>query len=524
MDESVPNIKVFIQKVKEKQNFSNSPHKDKLLVVDNPIFSNSIRDCSHSHIAPKVLFRPLNCSQLVDIIHCAKKFEIPLTFANGKTGLSGAYSNPYAIVDLERLESLKDPIQFDFNVPDNQFPTVLVEQKTLVSDLIRLTEIQSRGKNIFPIHPSSAYKLPVRVGGILSTNASGLMSGGLGATESWVVELEVMTPDGTRSITTPGDALFDKVIGGMGYYGVILSAKFCLPFTLQNPSYKVIFGYSLDELGKGLQEVQDQSVFPMVSEFVYCVDGLYGKFNQYTDFIAQKYGKPIRWAVLLKGKPKILEKFQKILSPSTTCCPRQLKESEFQELIEERSVIAIQSLPGENDKEYVRYPGFEDTLVQPECTREVVDQMNEILISHKYPKIIVVYGHVNFQKGKGVLIHTRLPISLDDLCEKPLEVREHISQTVAELMVTLFRKYSIVPKAEHGLGFLYPWIYSSKTGFVSSWKAQMRRGEAFYNPHLEIFERIVESKRKDGKNPMDADIQIEIVADLFRVNFALKKI
>jgi FAD/FMN-containing dehydrogenase len=77
-----------------------------LMLVGDPIQASVIRDTSHLHIRPYILFRPKVERQLRVIVKNSQKFKIPITFAGGKTGLSGSYGNFGIIVDMVDLFSI----------------------------------------------------------------------------------------------------------------------------------------------------------------------------------------------------------------------------------------------------------------------------------------------------------------------------------------------------------------------------------------------------------------------------------
>jgi len=163
------------------ENFTNSFISGFIMLIGNKIQGGAIRDPSHLHLIPRVIFRPKTEIQLQKIIINSQKFKIPITFASGKTGLSGGYVNYAIIVDLEDLHSYSKPFIIDVK---NEI--VKVEQGVLISDLIKWVQYISNKRLIFPIQPTSALKLPVRVGGLISSNASGITSGKLGAAEDWI--------------------------------------------------------------------------------------------------------------------------------------------------------------------------------------------------------------------------------------------------------------------------------------------------------------------------------------------------
>ncbi len=437
------------------------------------------------------------------------------------------------VVDLDLLKTLEEPVEFHISPKKSHFknerPYVKVDQCVLVSTIIRLTNIKSNYTFTFPIQPSSAFKLPVKVGGIISTNASGIMSSGLGAAENWIKDLTIMNPQGEITTLTSEDGLFHKIVGGMGYYGVILNASFYLAQIPDNVSQKVIFGEKIDEVFIGLQIAQDKHIYPMICEFVCSFRGLFGKFVEYQEFIPKKCTRSMNWALIIKDEPKIVNAFEESLSKATRIYSRSLDSKDFSLLLEERTKLAILTLPGGDAKEYVRFPGFEDTLVQPKDAISAIEYTNGILKNHGIPPNLVLYGHVNFRRGQGILIHSRLPIDLNEYCEKPKETLFKISKIVSEIIVNLYYKYNILPKAEHTLGFLTPWLQVSK---FNTWISDIENEIAFNNPHLIIYNFICRKFQKSSKAvndfenlPLDRKIplEIEILHEFMQYYLGLQK-
>ena len=210
-------------KISESKSNYQSIQTGYVMLVGDPIQASAIRDTSLLHIRPYVLFRPKVESQLRVVLKNSQKFNIPITFAGGKTGLSGGYSNYGIIVDMVDFHSYKEPFRYNFK--NN---TVRANQNVLISDLIKYTLLRSNNKLIFPVQPASSYKLPVRVGGLIAANASGITSGKLGSVENWVETIRILKPDGEMVEIDRNDPLFSNIIGGNGYFGVILSATFKL--------------------------------------------------------------------------------------------------------------------------------------------------------------------------------------------------------------------------------------------------------------------------------------------------------
>ena len=283
-----------------------------VMLVGDLIQASVIRDTSHLHIRPYVLFKPKVETQLRAIVRNSLKFKIPITFAGGKTGLSGSYGNFGIVVDMVDFQSYKEPMRFDFK--NN---TVRVNQNVMVSDLIKFTLIKSEKEFIFPVQPASALTLPVRVGGLIASNASGITSGKLGSVEYWAEKIRVMTPNGTIVEIDKDHPLFMKIIGGNGYFGVILSAVFRLYRPETNLKQAIMYGYNLNLAFKGLQSVLDSKIFPLISEFVISDVNLPGKFNELGG--ESKKIKKVKWAALIQGSNNNVDNFVDLMKQQAEC-------------------------------------------------------------------------------------------------------------------------------------------------------------------------------------------------------------
>jgi hypothetical protein len=385
-------------------------------------------------------------------------------------------------VDLEGLRILPKPI-----VVDLEHHMITVDQHVLVSALIRLVPMKTDDLWIFPTQPSSSFKLPVRIGGLIATNASGVTSGKLGPIKDWVSSIQIMTPRGDFQTVTLEDTLFAKIIGGNGQFGVILSAEIRLAPNPQDSAARVLFGYNLEEVFNGLQHVQNACVFPLLSEFVLSTTALIGKFAQLFEGREGPESELGKWAILLKGNLETVDRFTHLITQYATLSVKDLDATEFQILLEERASLALQTVSSDPSKAFVRYPGFDDLLMEPEQILPVFNEVNRILAGYDFPNMIVGYGHVNFRKGQGLLLHLRLPVALEQLASDPQAVYPQIASVIAHVNVTLHQEFHIFPKKEHGLGFLAPWIFRDR---LTQWHAEVSEGSRFLSPHLLIFEEI----------------------------------
>jgi len=467
-----------------------------VMLVDDPIQASSIRDTSLLHVRPFILFKPKVESQLQVILRNSKKFDIPITFAGGKTGLSGGYGNYGIIVDTVDLDSYEEP--FKYNFKNN---TVRVNQNVLISDLIKYTIRRSNNNLIFPVQPASSLKLPVRVGGLIASNASGVTSGKLGSAENWVEKIRVMKPDGTVLEIDKNDALFSKIVGGNGYFGVVLSAIFKLYRPDINLKRAILYGYNITDAFNGLQFVLDSKIFPLVSEFVISDLNLPGKFNNLGN--KKNENKNIKWAAMIKGSANKVEEFIESMEKIAHCYWNMLSEEEFQEYLQERSTFALLVQTEDSTSDFIAFPGFEDILSEPKNLPNIIEMINGIFVKKGFHEVIFGYGHINFRKGKGLLLHMRLPVPVEYFYKENKECLIVVCETVYDVIINLKTKYNIKHKAEHSAGPFKIWLESEFRRFL---RTNVQNGEAFNNPHLLIFnELLIKNLGISNDDLMDID-------------------
>ncbi len=455
-----------------------------ILKRDNPIFAGSIQDCSFLHFSPEILLKPISREQIQHIVIASHNNKIPITFAAGKTGLSGGFANPYVVVELECLKSLKTAYFYNKNEK-----WIIVDQNFLVSDLIRRVPMDTNDSFIFPVQPSSAFKLPVRIGGLIATNASGVTSGKLGAIEEWIESMEILNPKGEFINITKNDPFFLKIVGGNGRHGLILNAKIKLAANPENLKYKILYGSDLEDVFASLQVIQDEKIFPLTAEFVLSVNPLKGLFGQLFSKNKNNQNDPAKWAILLKGASDVLENFENIMKKNSEFNTKNLNLDEFKIYLEERASMALQTISGSGDgnSDFVLYPGFEDILISPDNLLSAFEEINKLLTEMKFNQIVIGYGHINFRKGQGILMHLRVPVPIDDLFSNKITTLRKVSRIIAKIIVLLQSKLNVLTKAEHSPGILFPWMEHSKLKNLAIWKSEIVQGNAFYNPHFELY-------------------------------------
>ncbi len=446
------------------------------MVVDNPILSGVVHDCSLLHVNPYVLLRPMKIEQLKIIVILCVENVIPITFAGGKTGLSGGFLNPFVVVDMESLSSLLQP--YTINEAEE---FIIVDQNVTVAEIIRRVHQDTQNRFIFPAQPSSSFKLPVQIGGLIATNASGVIAGKMGAIKEWILSVEILTPLGERKTIQHQDPELDLMVGGEGRYGIVLNAKIRIAPSELTYNSRLLFGDDLENAFRGLQAIQDEKIFPLSSEFILSESTLPGEFGSlFKD-------RPVTWAILLRGTKKELDGFEKHISQYAPISSLHLSEDEYQKYLEERTALATQTRSQDAEDAFILYPGFEDVLMQPQYAYQIFNEVNQLLAHNGFPKVMVGYGHINFRRGQGILMHLRIPVSINKLLKDRETMYRRIATTVAEMNVTFIHKYHIRPKAEHAIGMLFPWHNRNQ---LKSIEDEIAHKKMFPLSHFVVFKAI----------------------------------
>jgi FAD/FMN-containing dehydrogenase len=331
----------------------------------------------------------------------------------------------------------------------------------------------------------------VRVGGLIASNASGITSGKLGSVENWVEIIRLMKPDGTLVKINRKDPLFSKIIGGNGYFGVILSATFKLYRPETNLKQVILYGYNITLAFNGLQSVLDSKIFPLVSEFVISDQKLPGKFNELGEENTEE--KHVNWAVLIKGSANLVDMFIDSMKKQARCYWNILNEEEFQEYLQERSTFALLIQAEESSSDFIAFPGFEDILSAPKNLPEIIELINDIFIKKGFHEVIFGYGHINFRKGQGLLLHMRLPVPVEYFYKETQENMKIVCETVYDVILNLKTKFEIKHKVEHSPGPFKIWLDPTFRRYL---RERISEGKAFTNPHLMIFDELFIRKFK----------------------------
>jgi hypothetical protein len=188
------------------------------------------------------------------------------------------------------------------------------------------------------------------------------------------------------------------------------------------------------------------------------------------------------------------------MQTETNCTIVYLAEPQFQEYLEERSTFALLIQTLDDSSNFIAFPGFEDILSPPKYLPEIIDTINSIFTAKGFNKVIFGYGHINFRKGKGLLLHMRLPVPIGYFYNPDNDKKLLICDTVYDVIKILKEKFKIEPKAEHSPGLFKIWLI---TEFRSQLRTDIRRNKAFYNPNIIIYDALLKEKLGLNKDVLE---------------------
>ncbi|MCA1065301.1 FAD-linked oxidase C-terminal domain-containing protein [Rossellomorea sp. AcN35-11] len=189
--------------------------KEKVSISESDRFRHSQDESSHLPIEPDVVVFPEGKEDIVEILHVANEYEIPVTPYGAGSGLDGQAIPVQKGISMS-FERMKEIISFS---PENL--TVTVQPGITRLELNK--EINRSGLS-FPIDPGA----DASIGGMVATNASGTTAVRYGSMKDQVVSLEVILADG-RIIRTGSEVkksssgyhLSSLFVGSEGTLGII---------------------------------------------------------------------------------------------------------------------------------------------------------------------------------------------------------------------------------------------------------------------------------------------------------------
>lgn len=246
-------------------------HKLTQIVGENYIFTDIETRNHYGHdetedyvFPPNVVVKPANSSEVSQIIKVANEYKIPTTPIGARTGLSGGALSIYEGIGLS-LERLNKILEID-----EQNLQVTVEP-AVITQVLRET-VAEKGL-FYPVDPSSMGSC--WIGGNIAENSGGARAVKYGVTKDYVLNLEVVLPNGDIIWTgantlknSTGYNLTQLMIGSEGTLGVITKAVLkLLPKNSHNVLMLVPF-YKAQEACEAVSAIFRAGIIPSALEFM----------------------------------------------------------------------------------------------------------------------------------------------------------------------------------------------------------------------------------------------------------------
>lgn len=406
---------------------------------------------------PNVVVKPANSEEIAAVLKVANDYKIPTTPIGARTGLSGGALSIYEGIGLS-TERLNKIIEIDeLNLQVTVEPAVITQV---------LREAVAEKGLFYPVDPSSMGSC--WIGGNIAENSGGARAVKYGVTKDYVLNLEVVLPNGEIIWTgantlknSTGYNLTQLMVGSEGTLGVITKAVLkLLPQNSHNVLMLVPF-YKAHEACEAVSAIFRAGIVPSALEFMErdAIDWTL----KYHDNINVTVNDNVQAHLLIEvdgNYPEILmleaEKIMMVVEQF------EIDEVLFADTEDQKNALwKLRRSVAEAVKSNSVYKE-EDTVVPRYMLPELLSGIKKI--GAKYGFQSVCYGHagdgnlhVNIIKGDMTDDHWKTQV--------PIGIRE-----IFELTVSLKGTLS----GEHGIGFV-------QKNFMDI---------AFTRTHLELMESI----------------------------------
>lgn len=213
---------------------------------------------------PAVVLKPANASEIAQIMVLANLHKIPVTPIGGRTGLSGGALSIFQGIGLS-LERLNKIIEIDEkNLQITVEPAVITQV---------LREAVAEKGLFYPPDPSS--KGSCWIGGNVAENAGGARAVKYGVTKDYVLNLEIVLPNGDIVWTgantlknSTGYNLTQLMVGSEGTLGIITKIVLkLLPKVNHNVLMLVPF-YKAEQACEAVSAIFRAGIIPSALEFM----------------------------------------------------------------------------------------------------------------------------------------------------------------------------------------------------------------------------------------------------------------
>ena len=154
-----------------------------IIKTDAESFQSFLYDASNFHGNCDAVYFPESVNEIRAFLKDAQQKSLPVTIAGNHTGVTGgSVPKGGVVLSLEKLNSV-----CKIN-PENK--TMTVSPGVLLADVISAARLNGL------FYPPDPTEKNCFIGGTVATNASGARSYGYGSTRKYIIELEIVLPDG----------------------------------------------------------------------------------------------------------------------------------------------------------------------------------------------------------------------------------------------------------------------------------------------------------------------------------------
>jgi glycolate oxidase len=392
-------------------------------------------DASYIQGTPDYVVMPRTTTEVSEIVKQAQKHRVPIVARGAGTGLAGGAVAMCGgiVVDMSRMNRIREI--------DIQNLQVLVEPGLIHADLNRALEPHGF---FFPPDPGSSEMCTL--GGLIANRGSGMRSVKYGTVTDYVLDLEVVLPDGAVIQTggrvmksASGYDLTALMVGSEGTLGIITMARLKI-YPLPEARAAVLAHFNeLEAAGRTVSAIMEKGIVPSACELM----------DRTTIKAVNTYDPNLNIAdceamllIEVDGAPCSVESG----ADRVAACCRDLgafnvtiafSEPEMKELWAARRLAgaAVTRLNPGKTRVYIG----EDVAVPLSAIPEMLREIRTI--SDRHGLTIMTYGHA----GDGNL-HTGMAI--DTLDREQWEVLEKVADDIHRAALRLNGTVS----GEHGIG------------------------------------------------------------------------
>jgi glycolate oxidase len=213
---------------------------------------------------PSVVVKPANAQEISEIMKLANEYKIPVTPIGGRTGLSGGALSLHQGIGLS-MERLNKIINIDeFNLQVTVEPAVITQV---------LREAVAEKNLFYPPDPSSQGSC--WIGGNVAENAGGARAVKYGVTKDYVLNLEVVLPNGEIIWTgantlknSTGYNLTQLMVGSEGTLGIITKIVMKLLPQISHNILMLVPFYKANQACEAVSAIFRAGIIPSALEFM----------------------------------------------------------------------------------------------------------------------------------------------------------------------------------------------------------------------------------------------------------------